>query len=52
VATRCTVDDHPEVHAAIRGAVEYQYFFGPQRRPAPPYGIHAPTWAEALRLIE
>jgi hypothetical protein len=46
------VDDHPEVHAAIRGAVQYQYFFGPQRRPVPPYGIHAATWAEALRLIE
>jgi hypothetical protein len=46
------VDDHPEVHAAIRGAVEYQYFFGPQRHPVPAYGIHAATWAEALRLIE
>jgi hypothetical protein len=46
------MDDHPEVHAAIRGAVEYQYFFGPQRHPVPPYGIHAATWDEALRLIE
>src|SRR5260370_6150547 len=27
------IDDHPEVHAAIRGAVDHQYFFGPQRRP-------------------
>ena len=25
------VDDHPEVHEAIRGTVERQYFFGPQR---------------------
>jgi hypothetical protein len=46
------VDDHPEVHAAIQGAVDYQYFFGPQRQPVPGYGIHAATWAEALRLIE
>ena len=41
------VDDHPEVHAAIQGAVHKQYFFGPQRDPVPAYGTHAPTWAEA-----
>jgi len=46
------VDDHPEVHAAIRGAVGYQYFFGPQRDPVPAHGIHAATWADAVRLIE
>lgn len=46
------VDDHPEVHAAIRGTVEFQYFFGPQRRPVPPYGIHVPTWTETVALIE
>src|SRR5215831_11035774 len=34
------VDDHPEVHEAIRGCVEHQYFFGPQRLPVPPYGVH------------
>lgn len=45
------VDDHPEVHAAIRGTVDYQYFFGPQRRPVPRYGIHALTWARAEDLI-
>jgi hypothetical protein len=45
------VDDHPEVHAAIRGAVEHQFFFGPQRHPVPPYAHHAPTWPEAERLI-
>lgn len=45
------VDDHPEVHAAIRGSVEHQYFFGPQRRPVPPYGVAAPTWADTVRLI-
>jgi hypothetical protein len=45
------VDDHPDVHAAIRGAVRYQYFFGPQRRPVPEYGWHAPTWADVDRLI-
>jgi hypothetical protein len=45
------IDDHPEVHAAIRGAVRYQYFFGPQRAPVPPYGIHVPTWADALAVI-
>jgi hypothetical protein len=39
------------VHAAIRGAVRYQYFFGPQRAPVPPYGIHVPTWADALAVI-
>jgi hypothetical protein len=46
------VDDHPEVHAAIRGAVGYQYFFGPQLGPVPSYGIHAATWVDAVRLIE
>jgi hypothetical protein len=45
------VDDHPEVHAAIRGAVEFQYFFGPQRHPVPDYGIAAPTWADVERLV-
>jgi hypothetical protein len=46
------IDDHPEVHAAIRGAVGYQYFFGPQHHPVPAYGIHAATWAEVEALIE
>ena len=46
------VDDHPEVHAAIRGAVTYQYFFGPQRAPVPEYGWAAATWADVERLIE
>jgi hypothetical protein len=45
------VDDHPEVHEAIRGAVEHQYFFGPQREPVPSYGMHTPTWLVALDLI-
>ena len=45
------VDDHPEVHAALVGAVEYQYFFGPQSQPIPGYGIHAPSWADVERLI-
>ena len=45
------VDDHPEVHEAIRGAVQHQYFFGPQREPVPSYGVHTPTWPVALDLI-
>jgi hypothetical protein len=45
------VDDHPEVHAAIRGSVTHQYFFGPQRRPVPGYGRHTPTWADVERLV-
>ena len=45
------VDDRPEVHDAIRGAVRFQYFFGPQRQPVPPSGIHVLTWAEALAAI-
>jgi hypothetical protein len=45
------VDDHPDVHQAIRGSVEHQYFFGPQRQPVPPYGSAAPDWATALDLI-
>jgi len=39
------IDDRPEVHAAIHGAVSHQYFFGPQAHPVPASGIHAPTWA-------
>jgi len=46
------VDDHPEVHAAILGTVDHQYFFGPQRRPVPHYGHHTPTWTDVERLIE
>jgi len=46
------IDDHPEVHAAIRGAVGFQYFFGPQRDPVPAWGIPALTWADAVRLVE
>lgn len=45
------IDDHPEVHAAIRGAVSYQYYFGPQRSPVPAPGRHAPTWPDVERLI-
>jgi hypothetical protein len=45
------IDDHPEVHAAIRGTVAHQYFFGPQRQPVPGYGEHAPTWPDVERLI-
>ncbi|MFK3979638.1 hypothetical protein ACI2K4_04580 [Micromonospora sp. NPDC050397] len=45
------VDDHPEVHTAIRGAVVHQYFFGPQRRPVPGYGQHTPTWVDVERLV-
>jgi len=45
------VDDHPDVHAAIRGAVDHQYFFGPQRKPVPAFGIHVLTWAAAEAAI-
>jgi hypothetical protein len=40
------VDDHPEVHAAIRGTVDHHYFFGPQSDPVPDYGTHVSSWAE------
>jgi hypothetical protein len=46
------IDDHPEVHAAIRGTVAHQYFFGPQRRPVPAYGKATPTWSDVERLID
>lgn len=45
------VDDHPQVHEAIRGVVAYQYFFGPQRRPVPCYGFHTPTWPDVDHLL-
>jgi hypothetical protein len=45
------VDDHPEVHRAIHGAVEHQYAFGPQATPVPAYARHAPTWSDVERLI-
>ena len=45
------VDDHPEVHAAIRGCVDHQYFFGPQREPVPGYGTQVRDWPEAEALI-
>jgi hypothetical protein len=45
------VDDHPEVHEAIRGAVAHQYYFGPQTRPVPPGAHHTPTWTEVEQQI-
>lgn len=45
------VDDHPEVHLAIRGAVEHQYLFGVQHAPAPSYVTPTPTWADVERLV-
>jgi len=45
------VDDHPEVHAAIRGAVDHQYLFGPRRRPVPAHVVHTPAWADVEREI-
>jgi hypothetical protein len=45
------VDDHPDVHTAIRGTVDYQYFFGPQHRTVPGYGIPALTWHNLENLI-
>jgi hypothetical protein len=45
------VDDHPEVHEAIRGAVIHQYYFGPQHRRVPAYGDHTPTWADVENKI-
>jgi hypothetical protein len=45
------VDDHLEVHEAIRGAVDYQYFFGARPQSVPGYAISAPTWADVERLI-
>lgn len=43
------VDDHPQVHAAISGAVRHQYRFG-STVPAGP-ALPAPTWAEVERLV-
>ncbi len=45
------VDDHPEVHEAIHGAVAHQYYFGPQTRPVPPHGHHTRTWSEVEEQI-
>ena len=45
------VDDHPEVHSAIRDVVANQFFFGPQKSAVPDYGIHVPTWVDARRSI-
>lgn len=45
------VDDHPEVHAAIRDVVEHRYYFGPQQAPVPGDAQHALTWADVERLI-
>ena len=45
------VDDHPEVHAGIRGCVDQQYYFGPQREPVPGFGIHVQDWPAAEARI-
>jgi hypothetical protein len=45
------IDDHPEVHDAICGAVDYQYYFGPQAQPVSEHAIHALTWRHLERHI-
>lgn len=45
------VDDHPEVHEAIHGAVQHQFFFGPQRKSVPDYGVYVLDWSEAKAAI-
>ena len=46
------VDDRADVHAAIRGAVQRQYLFGPQRAPVPDFVRHTPTWADVLDAVD
>jgi hypothetical protein len=46
------VDDRVEVHAAIHGAVDHQYLFGPQPAPPPDYTTHVMTWPQARAHIE
>lgn len=43
------VDDRPDVHEAIRGAVHHQYLFA--AGPAPRGVTATPTWADAERAI-
>jgi len=45
------VDDHPQVHTAIRGTVDHQFYFGPQRDPVPGWAHHVLTWPQALDEI-
>lgn len=44
------IDDHPEVHAAIREAVEYRYLFGPSRK-VPAGTTHTPTWPDVEQAV-
>lgn len=44
------VDDHPEVHTALEGAVAHRYLFGAHAaRPEGPQPV--PTWGDAVREI-
>ena len=45
------VDDQPDVHTAIAGAVEHQYLFGTKQGRVPPAVRRTVTWADAERLI-
>lgn len=45
------IDDHPEVHAAIRGAVDHQYLFGARPGVIPDHVCAVPTWAHAEQMI-
>ena len=45
------VDDHPDVHRAIRGVVAHQYLFGPQRHEIPDYVEWTQSWADVLTAI-
>lgn len=45
------IDDHIEVHQALRGKVSHLYLFGHQQSPAPESVRHTPTWADVERAI-
>ena len=45
------VDDRADVHEAIRDVVDHQFFFGPQPRAVPSYGVHVADWEQAERAI-
>lgn len=45
------IDDHIEVHEALRGVVAHLYLFGAQKAPPPPWVTPTLTWHEVEHAI-
>jgi hypothetical protein len=45
------IDDRADVHEAIHGVVEHQFYFGPHHRSVPSYGVAVADWQRVEAAI-